>query len=529
MAGRIFSLKPIDLCSPTPQLHVEGRFQVPIPDDVQRSFKTGDLVMALARRPFDVQEEKLAEASALEGRVGEVLHVPAADLDVVRKDVSRVVAAFTQLQATPAEDADGRITTFFASFAANLESDTIWREVEAQNALDVQQAAAKGRSTTRLKVSAAMRSGMIEGLRVWAASDRRCSSTVGVVPRSGWDCELVRKPLGVVAFIFEGRPNVLADACGVLRGGNTAILRIGSDAIGTAKVIVQLALRPALEASGLPADAVVLVEAPSHSVATALFTDRRLALAVARGSGRTVETLGQVARQHGIPTSLHGKGGAWAIVAGLHPVSGKSISQCVAASLDRKVCNTLNTIVVLESLASLAIPQILEGLEAAGNRLQTSFVLHTTRRAAPYLPEGLYGKNVSVIRSCGVVSEPQARPLANDEADLGVEHEWEGTPEVSIAVVCSIEEAISLFNQYSPKFVVSMWSEKAEDLKTLLQSADAPFVGDSETRWVDGQKALGLPELGLSNWEHGRLLGRGGILTGDAIATVVTVHREHPK
>ena len=51
-------------------------------------------------------------------------------------------------------------------------------------------------------------------------------------------------------------------------------------------------------------------------------------------------------------------------------------------------------------------------------------------------------------------------------------------------------------------------------------TVDAPFVGDGFTRWVDGQYALGTPELGLSNWEGGRLLGRGGILSGDGVHTV---------
>ncbi len=51
---------------------------------------------------------------------------------------------------------------------------------------------------------------------------------------------------------------------------------------------------------------------------------------------------------------------------------------------------------------------------------------------------------------------------------------------------------------------------------------DAPFVGDGFTRWVDGQYALDRPELGLSNWEEGRLFARGGVLSGDSVYTVRT-------
>jgi glutamate-5-semialdehyde dehydrogenase len=50
--------------------------------------------------------------------------------------------------------------------------------------------------------------------------------------------------------------------------------------------------------------------------------------------------------------------------------------------------------------------------------------------------------------------------------------------------------------------------------------SNAPFVGDGFTRWVDGQFALNRPELGLSNWEFGRLFGRGGVLSGESAFTV---------
>ena len=63
-------------------------------------------------------------------------------------------------------------------------------------------------------------------------------------------------------------------------------------------------------------------------------------------------------------------------------------------------------------------------------------------------------------------------------------------------------------------------------------TVDAPFVGNGFTRWVDGQYALERPELGLSNWEGGRLLGRGGVLSGDSVHTIrfhatVTDHDTH--
>ena len=51
-------------------------------------------------------------------------------------------------------------------------------------------------------------------------------------------------------------------------------------------------------------------------------------------------------------------------------------------------------------------------------------------------------------------------------------------------------------------------------------TVNAPFTSNGFTRWVDGQYALNRPELGLSNWQFGRLFGRGGVLSGDSVFTV---------
>jgi glutamate-5-semialdehyde dehydrogenase len=63
-------------------------------------------------------------------------------------------------------------------------------------------------------------------------------------------------------------------------------------------------------------------------------------------------------------------------------------------------------------------------------------------------------------------------------------------------------------------------SRRAEAFEEFYARVDAPYVGNAFTRWVDGQWAWGRPELGLTNWERGRLLGRSGFLSGDDIVTV---------
>jgi glutamate-5-semialdehyde dehydrogenase len=91
-----------------------------------------------------------------------------------------------------------------------------------------------------------------------------------------------------------------------------------------------------------------------------------------------------------------------------------------------------------------------------------------------------------------------------------------------LKLVDDLAHAVRLFNAHSPQFVASLLSPDAAEHAQFFADINAPFVGDDHTRWVDGQVALGRPELGLSNWQHGRLLARGGILSGDGIFTVRT-------
>jgi glutamate-5-semialdehyde dehydrogenase len=118
------------------------------------------------------------------------------------------------------------------------------------------------------------------------------------------------------------------------------------------------------------------------------------------------------------------------------------------------------------------------------------------------------------------VEEPQAELL--DANSLGCEWVWEGSPETTLVVVEDVETAVGLFNRHSPRLVGTLVSDDAAEQELFWSALDAPFVGDGFTRWVDGQYALDRPELGLSNWQHGRLLARSGVLSGDSVFTVRT-------
>jgi glutamate-5-semialdehyde dehydrogenase len=445
-------------------------------------------------------------------KTGEILHVPQATDALAADAVSRAQAAFV----AQGNADDDQFTAFYNDFAARLSDEETWSKISEANKADVDRAKEKGRSTTRLVADEKMRKNMIDGLIQWRDLESRRDKVIGCVEHDGWTVDEVVSPCGVVAFVFEGRPNVLADATGVLRSGNTAVFRIGSDALGTAKAIMQNALRPALVASGLPSDSLVLLESAEHAAGWALFADSRLALAVARGTGRSVDLLGAIAREVGNAVSLHGTGGGWIIAD--EKANASKFEMAVFDSLDRKVCNTVNTILIPSSRADELVPRLLDALKRRGEKLGHRYRLHVAEGSERIIPKELFAAETEVLRADGIKKELLATPLPADR--LGREWEWEQTPEVTVAEISGLDEGIALFNSQSSMLVASLISEDLKSHEAFLQKIDAPFIGNGFTRWVDGQYALCRPELGLSNWQNGRLLARGGVLTGDGVFTV---------
>ena len=443
---------------------------------------------------------------------GELLHISRGVGEIAADAVDRATNAFDAL----ARVTDDQITDFFERFAGLIEEDSVWATVVAANDLDIAAAGARGRSTTRLAVSESMRRDMAAGLRVWRDAPGGRGRTLETIAHDGWSVEQVTAPLGVVGFVFEGRPNVFADAAGVIRGGNAVVFRIGADALGTARAIAAHALIPALEQSGLPRDAAVLVESPAHASGWALFSDPRLALSVARGSGPAVSMLGAIARQVGTPVSLHGTGGAWLIAD--TAADAERFAAAVLHSLDRKVCNTLNVCCITADRAAELTPIFLDALRRAGKQRGHGVKLHVVAGDEAVIPADWRSGRARVRRADGDHDEALVEIIA--EADLAREWEWEETPEVSLKIVADLDEAARLFNRHSPQFVVSLISADPGAHARLFAAANAAFVGDGFTRWVDGQYALNRPELGLSNWQHGRLFARGGVLSGDGVFTV---------
>ena len=466
------------ILDPHDKVLIDGQL-VEIGEGIAKSFSEGDRLLA-------------TPSSGL-------LLVPKAELDLVGSCVDDALQAFSALSKVD----DAQIANFYSSFAQRLEDDEIFSKIRKANDGDVIAATAAGMSTTRLVLSDAMRQDMIDALRIWKTLPTSSTARETVL-HDGWSIESHIAPLGVVGFVFEGRPNVFADATGVLRSRNVCVFRIGSDAFDTAQAIMNLAVIPSLADAGLPNGSVVLLPSKTHACAWALFSDRRLSLAVARGSGSSVALLGEIAQQHGIPASLHGTGGAWMVVSTVADLD--RLRNVVQHSLDRKVCNTLNTVVLTTGSLSKSLQAVIDGVQIAAQKRNTYAVLHVD------------GGVASALANCTVPQEFVVE--STDHSNLGTEWEWENIPELSIVVVDNVNAAVELFNAHSPSFVLSIISDNEVEVDLAWSKSNAPFFGDGMTRWVDGQYALRKPELGLSNWQNGRTFARGGILSGDSIYTV---------
>jgi glutamate-5-semialdehyde dehydrogenase len=465
------------------------------------TLKNGDRII-INGKPIVVDDaivNKFVDGDALFGLSGgQILHVGRGEISLVDASVSAAKSAFFELGSCSAE----QISMFYSQFAEKLLDPIIRESLLTANKVDVQSAIERGRQTTRLLLDNSILDGMADALKVWQKTSQTTGQVLERIEHAGWAVQSEVAPLGVVAFVFEGRPNVFADATGVLRSGNTCVFRIGSDALNTARSMMDLAVRPALKESGLPVNAVVLLDAASHSSAWALFANKNIGLAVARGSGHAVAQLGEIAQLSGTAVSLHGTGGAWMLVG--VKADEVRLAQVVERSLDRKVCNTLNVIGVPLGKADELISIIAQSVALAGRKRNCVSVVHACSVSLP------------ILKRCGV--ELVIKPLQDGE--LSTEWEWDAVPECSIFVFDDLEHGVETFNEHAPNFIVSLISEDKDELEFVWSNADAPFVGNGFTRWVDGQFALNKPELGLSNWQNGRVLGRGSILSGDSVFSV---------
>jgi glutamate-5-semialdehyde dehydrogenase len=241
-------------------------------------------------------------------------------------------------------------------------------DVLAANARDMAAAAAKGvqgAMLDRLRLDEARVAGIAAALREVA----ELPDPVGQVTRretrpNGLTVERVRIPLGVIAMIYEARPNVTADAAALcLKAGNAVILRGGSEAIHS-NTAIATALHEALHAHGLPAATVTLVEDLRRDTMVELLQLTDIVdLAIPRGGEGLIRFVAEHAR---VPVIKHYKG-----VCHLYVDRAADLDLALDLLIDGKtsrpgVCNALETLLVHRDVAADFLPRAAQALRERG-------------------------------------------------------------------------------------------------------------------------------------------------------------------
>ncbi|MDQ0869137.1 glutamate-5-semialdehyde dehydrogenase [Arthrobacter sp. V1I9] len=339
------------------------------------------------------------------------------------------------------------------------------------NAKDVAAGKANGTSAAmldRLTLTEARIAGLVAALENLAGLPDPVGNVVrGQTLPNGLRLRQVNVPMGVVAAIYEARPNVTVDIAGLaLKSGNAVILRGGSAAEATNKVLVRL-LREALESVGLPADAVQTVDQYGRAGANVLMRARgRVDVLIPRGGRELIQT---VVTNSAVPVIETGEGN-------VHIFIDESANEDMAVEilLNAKtqrpsVCNTVETLLVHS--ASTVLPAVAAALSKAGVRL------HADERVRAALP-------------ASIQSEP-----ATDE-DWGTEYM---DLDLAVAMVDSLDEAVKHIRTWSTGHTEAILTNDLSNAERFIAEVDsAAVIVNASTRFTDGGE-LGLgAEVGIS-------------------------------
>lgn len=322
----------------------------------------------------------------------------------------------------------------------------------------------------RLRLDAARVAAVADALRDIA----RLPDPVGEVVRgstlaNGLEIRQVRVPMGVVGMIYEARPNVTVDAAGLgLKSGNAVILRGGSAAADTNRALVDV-LRAALEAQGLPADAVGLLDG-GHGVVRALMTARgQVDLLIPRGGADLIEA---VVTGSTVPVIETGVGNCHVYVDAAADLD-KALAIAVNAKTHRpSVCNAAESLLVHRAVADAFLPKVLAALSGEG------VVLHTDDVAGG-------AADVAGVPHDAVTDEHYATEFH--------------ALEMAIGVVPDLDAALEHIRRYGSGHTEAIVTEDRAAARRFTAEVDAAAVMvNASTRFTDGGEFGFGAEIGIS-------------------------------
>ena len=339
-----------------------------------------------------------------------------------------------------------------------------------ENARDVAAAKTNGldaASIDRLTLNEKSIKSMAEGLRQIAALPDPIGeiSDMKYQP-SGIQVGKMRVPLGVIGIIYESRPNVTADAAGLcLKSGNAAILRGGSEAIHSNQAIAAC-VHQGLREAGLPEAAVQIVNTTDRAAVGELITMKEYVdVIVPRGGKSLIERISEDAR---IPVIKHLHGVCHVYIDDEADLD-KAIHIADNAKTQRYgVCNTMETLLVAQSVAAKVLPKL----------------------CSIYLD-----KNVELR------GDDAARALVK-QMKVATEEDWHTeylAPILSVRVVAGLDEAIAHIGTYGSQHTDSIVTENHTKAMRFLREVDSSSVMvNVSTRFADGfEYGLGA-EIGIS-------------------------------
>jgi glutamate-5-semialdehyde dehydrogenase len=341
-------------------------------------------------------------------------------------------------------------------------------EVLAANQRDVERAEAAGVTATvvdRLRLTGGRVEAMAGGLRQVAALADPVGEVVdGWVRPNGLRIRRVRVPLGVVAIIYENRPNVTSDAAGLcLKSGNAAFLR-GSSAAIDSNVAIAAALREGFAKAGLPEDSLVLVEDTSHESAREFMQLRQYVdCLIPRGGPSLINAILEHAT---VPYVIDGDGNCHVYVDASADLD-EALAIVVNAKTQRpSVCNAAESLLVHADVADVFLPRAaaaLDGVELVGDA--------ETRRILPDI---------------GVADDDD---FGREFLDL----------KMSVAVVPDVGAAIAHVNRFGTGHTEAILTRDLDAAARFTREVDAAaVVVNASTRFTDGEEFGFGAEIGIS-------------------------------
>lgn len=361
--------------------------------------------------------------------------------------------------------------------ALNVMADTLIQHAAVivdANSLDVKAAEANGTDPAiidRLTLTSTRVTEVADALRLVAELDDPVGEVIREFVRpNGLNIKQVRVPMGVVAMIYEARPNVTVDAAGLsLKSGNSVLLRGSSSAHQTNLKLVEV-MRAALDGTSIPADAIQLAPGTTHEAAKHLMTARGFVDVIIPRGGEGL--ISSVVAQSSVPVIETGVGNCHVYVDASADID-MAVSIVVNSKTQRvSVCNTAETLLVHQDIAPEFMPKLLaefkaKGVTVHGDQVTQRFAIDADTSFVPVTDDDWAAEYYSLDIAAGVV----------ENFDAALEH-------------------IRTWSTGHTEAIVSNNAENIHRFTTELDSA--VIMVNASTRFTDGGEFGFGAEIGIS-------------------------------